>query len=54
MSLAIKIAMSIGTRLLTEAALEELILYLLKKLSQSTKTKIDDEIYQLVEKHLNK
>ena len=49
-----KVLMSIGMRLLSEKLLEELILFGLKKLSESTKTKVDDEIFKMVEEALNK
>ena len=54
MSMVIKMLVSMGTKLLTEALLEELVLFILRKLAESSKTKIDDEIYNMVEKHLNK
>lgn len=52
MSVIMKMIMGLGVRLLTEKFLEELLLLGLKKLSESTKTKIDDEIFSIVEKHI--
>jgi hypothetical protein len=40
-------------KLFTEQFITDALLYLLRKLSQSTKTQIDDEIYQLIWKRLN-
>ena len=52
LSVAAKTAMGIGMRLLSEKLIEEIILWGLKKLALSSKTKIDDELYQMVEKAL--
>lgn len=49
-----KILMSIGMKLLSEKLIEELLLWALGKLSMMTKTKVDDEIYEMVMKHLDK
>lgn len=39
-------------KLLAESALEDLLLFALKKMSESTKTAVDDELVAIVEKHL--
>ncbi|NIQ13454.1 MAG: hypothetical protein GTO02_03295 [Candidatus Dadabacteria bacterium] len=44
---------NLGAKLLTEALLEELLMFSLKKLSKMSKTKVDDELVKIVEKHLN-
>jgi len=53
MSVVLKMLMSLGAKLLTEALLEELLMFSLKKLAKSSKTKIDDELVKIVEKHLD-
>ena len=52
MSFVLKTLVSIGTKLLTEALLEELIIFTLEKLSKSTKSKADDELVSIIKKHL--
>ena len=47
-----KVLLSIGMRLLSEEMLENLLLWALEKLSQSTKTKVDDEIFAMIKKAL--
>ena len=49
-----KVLLSLGMKLLSEKLVEELLLWSLGKLADMTKTKVDDELYQLVTKHLNK
>ena len=52
MQLIFKTLMSMGMKLLTEAFIEDIILWGMKKLSESSKTKVDDELYKKVEKTL--
>ncbi len=49
-----KLLMSILVKLLAESALEDLLLFLLKKLSESTKTQVDDELLAICQKHLGR
>jgi len=49
-----KVIGSLFMRLLSEKLLEELILWGLKKLAASTKTRVDDELYAMAEKQLKK
>ena len=51
-SVVSKALLSLGMKLLSEKLLEQLIVYSLGKLAESTKTSIDDEIYKLVKGHL--
>ncbi len=53
MSIVLKMLVNLGAKLLTEALLEELLMFSLKKLSKMSKTKVDDELVKIVEKHLN-
>ena len=52
MSFVLKALVSIGTKLLTEALIEELVVFTLDKISKSTKSKADDELVAMVKKHL--
>jgi hypothetical protein len=54
MNIAINMLLSLGTKLLTEKLLEELLLYILGALAKSTKTKVDNELLDMVKKHLGK
>lgn len=54
MEAALKVLTSIGIRLLSEKVIEQLILFALKKLSEMSKTNIDDDLYKIVEEALNK
>lgn len=47
-----KVLMSLGMRLLSEKLLEELLIWLLEKLAASSKTKVDDELLEMVKKAL--
>lgn len=49
-----KLLMSLLVKLLAESALEDLLVFLLKKLSESTKTQVDDELLAIVQKHLGR
>lgn len=42
-----KVLMNIGVSLLSEKLVEELFWWLFKKIADHTKTKIDNEIYQI-------
>ncbi len=52
MSFILKSLLSIGTKLLTEALLEELLMFSLEKLSKMSKTKVDDQLVNIIKKHL--
>jgi hypothetical protein len=54
MSIVMKALMSMGMKLLTEKFLEEIIVWGMKKLAASTKTKIDDELAETVARHLGR
>ena len=47
-----KVLFRIGMQLLSEKVLEELILWSLEKLAKSSKTTIDDELFEIVKKAL--
>lgn len=49
-----KILLSLGMKLLSEKLIEELLIWGIGKLAGMTKTKVDDEIYEMVVKHLDK
>ena len=49
-----KVLMGIGMQLMSEKLLEELILWSLEKLAKSSKTKVDDELFEMVKKALKK
>lgn len=49
-----KVLMSIGIKLLSESVLEKLILFAAEKLAKSTKTRVDDELFEIVKKALEK
>ena len=49
-----KVLLSIAMKLLTEEALEALIIFALDKLAKSTKTTVDDELVVFVKKSLGK
>lgn len=53
MNLVLKLLISIGTKLLTEKVLTELFIFGAKQLAASTKTKADDELVKIIDKHLN-
>lgn len=48
----LKMLTGMAMKLLSEKLLEELLLWCLKKLAESTKTKVDNELLAMVEKHL--
>jgi len=50
----LRVLMSIAVKLVAEKALEDLLIFLLVKLSESTKTQVDDELLAIVRKHLEK
>lgn len=54
MAVVSKILMGIGLKLLSEKVIEDLILFAFEKLSQSTKTKVDDELLKIVKDALGK
>ena len=47
-----KALLSLGMKLLSEKLLEQLIVFSLGKLAESTKTKVDDKIFKIVKEHL--
>ena len=49
-----KILLSLGIRLLNEKLVEELLIWGIGKLAASTKTNVDDELYEMVKKALDK
>jgi hypothetical protein len=53
MSILLKMLVNLGTKLLVEELLEELLMFSLKKLAKSSKTKVDDELVKIIEKHLD-
>jgi len=54
LALVPKVLLSIGMRLLSEAVLEQLLVWVLEKLAASTKTKVDDELLEMVKSALEK
>jgi hypothetical protein len=52
MTLLMKIGMGILVKIATESALTELLMFGLRQLAASTKTKVDDDLVAIVEKHL--
>lgn len=50
--LILKALTAIAIKLLSETVITELILFTLKRLSLMSKTKVDDGLYQIVEKAL--
>lgn len=50
----LKVIASLVMKLVTAQAIEDLVLFLLKKLAASTESKADDELLIIVEKHLKK
>lgn len=53
MSAILKVLVTLGTKLLAEAALTELFIFMAQKLAESTKTKADDQLVEIIKKHLN-
>lgn len=51
--LMIKMLSGLAMKLLSEKLLEELLLWSLEKMAQSTRTKVDDQLYKLVKEHLD-
>lgn len=49
-----KVLMNLGISLMSEALIEELLLWSLSKLAKHTKTKVDDELLAMAKKHLGK
>ena len=47
-----KVLFSIGMKVLSEKLLEELLLWSLQKLAESSKTTVDDELFAMVKKAL--
>jgi len=43
-----KVLLSIGMKLLSEKLVEELLIWGVGKLAKATKTKVDDELYEIV------
>jgi hypothetical protein len=54
MGIALQMLISLGTKLLTEALLEELLIFTLEKMAKLTKSKVDDELVDMIKKHLDK
>ncbi len=50
----LKVMASLVMRLVTAQAVEDLVLFLLKKLAANTASVADDELVAIVEKHLKK
>lgn len=54
MAIILKALMGMGAKLLTEQLIEELVVWGMDLLAKSTKTKVDDELAEMVKKHLGK
>jgi len=54
MSFVVQTLLALGMKLLTAAALEDLLLFVSTKVVEHTDTVVDDEFLDLVKKHLNK
>ena len=53
MEIILKTITSMGLRLLSEKVLEELFMWILDKLVKSSNTKYDDELLDMVKRHLD-
>lgn len=54
MALLLSVLTNIGMKLLTAAALEEFLIFVASKVADHTDTKADDELVNLIKKHLGK
>ncbi len=54
MSILMKLAGSIAMKLLTSDALQDLFIWSAEKLAANTKSSVDDELVDIIKKHLEK
>lgn len=54
MSMVAKMLVAIGIKLLKESVLEDILIWALESLAESTKTKVDDKIVDIVKKGLGR
>jgi hypothetical protein len=54
MSSVVQILLGMAMKLLTSAALEELLVFVARKAAAHTETKADDELVAIIEKHLGR
>jgi hypothetical protein len=52
MNIVLQAMIGLGLKVLSESLIQDLFMFTVRKLAVSTKTKVDDELLGIVEKHL--